>query len=107
MALQSWANISEVMLIDHVVISLSLMFSPEANWAWNAVAYFVKGFLIGLKSPEQAALRVSRIAWMEGINECKTFVTFSYWMNFPLKIPLSPKELNIKMGLLMISCILE
>ena len=66
MSLQSQANTSEVMLIDHVVISLPLMFSPEANWAWNAVTYFVKSFLIALKSPEQTPWRVALIAWTEG-----------------------------------------
>lgn len=85
MALKSWANISEIMLIDHVVMSLSLMFSPEANWAWNAVAYFVKGFLIGLKPSEQAALRVSRIAWMKCINECKTSANLFVLDEFPSK----------------------
>lgn len=68
MFLQSQANTSEVMLIDHVVMSLLLMFSPEANWAQNAVAYFVKGLLIGLKSPEQALQRISLVAWTEGLN---------------------------------------
>lgn len=31
MSLQSQTNISEVMLIDYVVMSLPLMFSPEAE----------------------------------------------------------------------------
>lgn len=87
MALKSWANISEIMLIDHVVMSLSLMFSPEANWAWNAVAYFVKGFLIGLKPSEQAALRVSRIAGMKRINECETSANLFVLDEFPSKNP--------------------
>lgn len=109
MSLQSQANTSEVMLIDQVVMSLPLMFSPEANWAWNAVAYFVKGFLIGLKSPEQAPLRVSLIAWTEGLNnECRTFTNLLVLDEFPLtKFPSQLKKLNIKMGLLLINFILE
>lgn len=109
MSLQSQANASEVLLIDHAVMSLPLMFSPEANWAWNAVAYFVKGFLIGLKSPEQAPLRVSLIDWTEALNnERRTFANLLVVDEFPLtKSHSQLKKLNIKMGLLLVNCILE